>query len=516
MDAERPSSPWPAFSCVAAGVFMATLDSSVVHVALPAIRRDLGSTLAVVEWVPNAYLLVITGLLLAFGRLADLVGQRRVYRWGLGVFTLGSGLCAFAPDAWLLVAARAVQGAGAAMLMACSPAIVTAVFPAAHRGRALGLVGTTVAAGLTTGPALGGILLGVWGWRSLFAINLPVGLVAWWWSGRTLPALRFGSRREGFDGVGAALLTLGLVSLVLGVNRLAAWGGASGRVWALLGFGAVCLVAFWARQRTAPWPLVDPALFRNRAFTAAVGAAVLAYLSGFVAVFLLPFYLAELRGFGPRTLGLVLTVPPLVMSLLAPWAGGLSDRIGYGKLTAVGLGVRSLSLLGLLLLGAHTPLPAVLLALGLLGAGSALFSPPNTSSIMGAVPPQRLGVAGGVAAVARNLGMVLGIALGGAAFRWVAGTPSAADPVRFVAGWRTAMAVGLGACLAALAVSLARGPEAHATETRPQPAPAGPEGPTGSPPRRKAGEAGPSVPPMDSAPAPPDVFTSQRPNVPTS
>ncbi len=446
---------------------MATLDSSVVHVALPAILQDLGAGLAVVEWVPNAYLLVITGLLLAFGRLADLVGQRRVYRWGLGVFTVGSGLCAAAPGAAALVAARSVQGAGAAMLMACAPAIVTAVFPPEHRGRGLGLVGTTVAAGLTTGPALGGVLLDQWGWRSLFAVNLPVGIAAWWWSGRTLPALRFRKGVEGFDRAGAVLLTTGLVSCVLAVNRLSAWGIGSPGVLGLGAGGAAALAAFVWWQGRARWPLVDLGLFGRRAFSAAVGAAVLAYLAGFVAVFLLPFYLADLRGLSPRAMGLVLTVPPLVMSLLAPWAGAVSDRIGYGRLTSVGLVVRSASLLGLLLLGPHTPMPAVLVSLGLLGAGSALFSPPNTSSIMGSVPEERLGVAGGIAAVARNLGMVLGIALAGAVFRAVAGSPSAVDADRFVAGWRAALGVGLGACLLALAVSLGRGAEAGADRPPP-------------------------------------------------
>ncbi|WP_025322467.1 MFS transporter [Deferrisoma camini] len=476
MERESPKSPWPAFSCVAAGVFMATLDSSVVHVALPAIRTDLGASLAVVEWVPNAYLIVITGLLLAFGRLADLLGQRRVYRWGLGVFTAGSGLCALAPGAGALVAARVVQGTGAAMLMACSPAIITAVFPPEHRGRGLGLVGTTVAAGLTAGPAVGGVLLGVWGWRSLFAVNLPLGIAAWLWAGRVLPPLRFQKGREGFDRLGAALLTAGLVGVVLAVNRLGVWGVGAPRLWALTSGAGAALAAFVWRQRRAPWPLVDLGLFRNRSFSAAVTAAVLAYLAGFVAVFLLPFYLADLRGLSPRAMGLVLTVPPLVMSLVAPWAGGLSDRIGYGRLTAVGLAVRSVSLFGLMLLGARTPMPGLVLALGLLGAGSALFSPPNTSSIMGSVPPERLGVAGGVAAVARNLGMVLGIAVAGAVFRSVAGDPAEVAPARFVAGWRAAMAAGLAACLLALVVSLTRGRDPRRGEARftpTQPAPAG-------------------------------------------
>lgn len=469
----RPSSPWPAFSCVALGVFMATLDSSIVNVALPSILADFQVSLALVEWVPNAYLLAITGLLLAFGRLADIHGQRRVFLAGLAVFTAGSALCAASGTALQLIAARVVQGMGAAAVMACSAAIVTAVFPPEQRGRGLGLVGTTVALGLTSGPALGGLLLGFSGWRSLFLLNLPLGALGLALGARLLPPLRFGRRHQGFDLPGAVLLTLGCTALLLALNRGQDWGPAAGAAWA--GLGAAALAGFAFREARAREPLLDLGLFRNRAFSAATAAAVLSYLAGFVAVLLTPFYLTHLRGMGPREMGLTLTIAPLVMTLLAPWAGALSDRVGYGRLTAWGLVVRSASLLALLLLGPATPFGWVLAALALLGAGSALFNPPNTSSIMGSVPQERLGIAGSVAAVARNLGMVLGISLGGATFSAayrVAGGDSLATHTRaldaaFMVGWRAAMGVGLLACLLALATSLARtsrtvrpGPEA--------------------------------------------------------
>lgn len=459
----RPS-PWPAFSCVALGVFMATLDSSIVNVALPSILADFSASLGLVEWVPNAYLLAITGLLLAFGRLADIHGQRRVYLAGLAVFTVGSGLCAASGTALQLIAARVVQGTGAAMVMACSPAIVTAIFPPEQRGRGLGLVGTTVALGLTSGPALGGLLLGLSGWRSLFLLNLPLGVFGLVLSARLLPPLRFGRGHQGFDLPGAALLTLGCTALLLALNRGSEWGAPAALAWA--GVGAGALLGFGLREARVREPLLDLGLFRSRAFSAATAAAVLSYLAGFVAVLLTPFYLVHVRGLGPRDMGLTLTIAPLVMTLLAPWAGALSDRVGYGRLTAWGLVVRTASLLALLLLGPATPFGWVLAALALLGAGSALFNPPNTSSIMGSVPPERLGIAGGVAAVARNLGMVLGISLGGATFSAVyraAGGDSLAThgpglDGAFMAGWRAAMGVGLAACLLALGTSLTRSP----------------------------------------------------------
>ena len=461
---ETLRSPWPAFACVAAGVFLATLDSSIVNVTLPSILTDLDTSLAVVEWVPNAYLVVITGLLLSCGRLADIHGHRRVYLAGLGCFTSGSVLCAVSADAAQLIAARAVQGCGAAMLMACAPAIITAVFPAEKRGRGLGMVGTTVAVGLTSGPALGGWLLGAWGWRSVFWVNLPVGLLALGLSLRFLPPLRFSRGPQRFDLASGVLFTVGCGALLLALNRLREWGVALPTL-ALAGGGALALSGFVLLQFKGRAPLLDPALFRTRAFTAAVVAAVLSYLAGFVAILLLPFYLSQVRGLAAGPMGLTLMVSPLVMSLLAPWAGALSDRVGYGRLTAAGLALRALALAALWALGPATPFPQVVASLALLGAGSAVFSPPNTSSIMGSVPPHQLGVAGGVAAVARNLGMVLGISLGGAtfaaAFRSAGGTalgqygPELAGA--FTAGWRAAMAVGFSACVLGLVVSVSRG-----------------------------------------------------------
>jgi EmrB/QacA subfamily drug resistance transporter len=458
------ASPWPAFGCVAVGVFMATLDSSIVHVTLPAILEDLGTTLAVVEWVANIYLLVITGLLLTFGRLADILGHKQVYLCGLATFTAGSALCAAAQGAGWLIGARAIQGGGGAMIMACTPAIVTAVFPREQRGRGLGLVGTTVAIGLTSGPPLGGLLLGSAGWRAIFLINLPIGLLALLLATRRLPALRFQKGRERFDLLGAGLFTATCAGVLLAVNRGREWGLGSPATLGLLLGACACLAGFCLWERRTPSPLVDLALFRSREFSAAVAAAVLSYLSGFVAVLLFPFYLAQVRGLGPMPMGLLLTVPPLMMSLIAPVAGALSDRMGYGQLTAWGLAVRSLAFVLFLFLGPSTPYGWVVLALALMGAGGALFNPPNTSSIMGSVAADRLGTAGGVAAVARNLGMALGIATGGAffsgAFRAGGGASLAAyapsHAAAFVQGWRAAMGAALTACLLAMLVSSLR------------------------------------------------------------
>ena len=246
-----PRSPWPAFACVSLGVYMATLDSSIVNVALPSILRDFRAPLSSVEWVVNIYLLVITGLLLAFGRLADMLGHRRVFLAGLLTFTAGSGLCALSGSPAGLVSARAIQGAGGAMVMACSPGIITAVFPASQRGRGLGMIGTTVALGLTSGPALGGMLLELGGWRSVFLVNLPVGAAAAGLTARLLPALRFGRGGQNFDLPGAALFTAACALGLLALNRGGSWGAGSHLTLGCAGSAALCLAGFLIRERLA-------------------------------------------------------------------------------------------------------------------------------------------------------------------------------------------------------------------------------------------------------------------------
>ncbi|HEX8908757.1 MAG TPA: MFS transporter, partial [Anaeromyxobacteraceae bacterium] len=188
--AEPARSPWLGFSAVAVGTFMATLDGSIVNVALPTLRRELRAALSGVEWVVTAYLLVISVALLTAGRLGDLLGHRRVYVGGMLLFTLGSGLCGLAPGLDVLVAARAVQALGACAMMAMGPAVVTAIFPAHQRGRALGSVASVVALGLTAGPPLGGLIVQQLSWRWIFFVNLPVGVAGAVWAARALPAAR--------------------------------------------------------------------------------------------------------------------------------------------------------------------------------------------------------------------------------------------------------------------------------------------------------------------------------------
>jgi len=455
--------PWASFFCVALGVYMATLDGSIVAVALPSIRADFGARLGLIQWVLSIYMLVITGLLLAAGRVADIVGQKGVFLGGLSVFTAGSLLCAAAPTAVTLIVARGIQGIGGAMLMAAAPAIVTATFPPSHRGRGLGLTGTVVGLGLTTGPPLGGLLLDLLGWRAIFYINLPIGIGAVAYGLAKLPPLKFTKPGQRFDLSGTLLFSAACATLLTASSKMGEHG--SSPPYLIFIVSAILFGGFVLREKRAADPLIRLSLFKNRRFTFALAASLLTFISGIVSILFLPFYLTGVVGLSTSTMGMVMMVTPLVMMSLAHWAGGLSDRIGYRLLTTTGLIIRAGAFVAFILIDPDSSLALTFAGLLLLGVGTAIFMSPNTSSVMGAVPPQMLGVAGSLTAVARNLGMALGVALGAAVFDIALvkaggtsiGTASLSNHPAFMTGWRAAMGMALAVCLSSVVISHLRG-----------------------------------------------------------
>ncbi len=440
-------SPWVGFSAVAVGTFMSTLDGSIVNVALPVIERRFASSIAGVEWIVAVYLLVISASLLGAGRLGDILGHRRVFVGGMLLFTLGSGLCGFSPTLALLVASRGVQALGASAMMAMGPAAVTAIFPREQRGRALGGIASVVAAGLTAGPPLGGFLVDNLSWRAIFFVNLPVGVAGAIWASRSLPG---GSEAAGarFDGRGAAWLAAGLGALV-GAIQLAA--EAPRIALALLAAAIAAGVGLFRWERRAASPLVDGALFRNRVFSWGLAAGLLSYAAMFTQTLLTPFYLSQVKGLGPRDMGLMLIAVPLALSVVSPVAGWISDRVGPRWPCLAGMAVLAASLAWLGAAGKDDSLASVAARLALAGVGMALFQPPNNSAVMGTLPRPRLGSGGGLLATARNLGMVIGVTAAGALFAARAGSGEG-----FVAGWRLALSVGVGFAVVAGVLSLAR------------------------------------------------------------
>jgi EmrB/QacA subfamily drug resistance transporter len=412
---------WWVLFAIGVGTFMSALDGSAVNTILPLLRSELHATVAGIEWVTAVYLLVVSGLLLGVGRAGDLYGQKRTYLTGFIVFVLGSALCGEARSVGALVTLRALQAVGAAMLFANAPAILTRTFPATERGRALGTQAAMTYLGLMVGPSLGGWLAHDFGWRSVFYINVPIGLFAVLLAWRVVPRDHGREVRERFDFAGAALFVTGLVTLLAALNQGHAWGWASPLTLGLLAIGLVLLAGFIRLEGRVSSPLLDLSLFRSRLFAAATGSALLNYMCVYSIVFVLPFLLIQQRGLDTQRAGLILTAQPLAMALVAPASGALSDRIGSRTLATGGMLVVALGLLLLSVTAATGSTAAIAGCLAVIGLGVGTFAAPNNSALMGAAPRHRQGIAAGVLATARNVGMVLGVGISGAVLTtWLA------------------------------------------------------------------------------------------------
>jgi EmrB/QacA subfamily drug resistance transporter len=407
---------WWVLLAVGTGSFMAALDGSVVNIILPVVKDAFGSNVATVEWVVTVYLLVLSGLLLTFGRLGDLRGHKSIYVWGFGIFVLSSALCGAAPSAVALIIFRGLQAIGGAMLASNSPAILTGSFPAARRGQALGLVSMMTYLGLTVGPSLGGWLAQSLGWRSVFYINIPVGALALTLSLVFIPKGEPAEAGQKFDLPGAALFLAGLVALMLVLNQGSEWGWTSPLILGLAVLAVTLIAVFIWYELRRPAPMLDLSLFRVPLFSAATASAVLNYISIYSLIFLMPFYLIQGRSLNPAQAGLLLTAKPILMAITAPISGSLSDRFGARLPGMIGMAMLAGGLFILSRLGPQTPFWVAVVGLAIAGFGTGTFISPNTSALLGAAPRHRQGIASGVLAAGRNVGMVLGIGLAGAIF----------------------------------------------------------------------------------------------------
>ncbi|MGA7617527.1 MAG: MFS transporter [Thermoanaerobaculia bacterium] len=416
MEHPHETSPWWVLAAVGVGTFMSALDGSVVNTVLPVLRTDLHTTVAGIEWVTTVYLLVVSAILLGVGRAGDLYGHKKMYLAGFVIFVLGSASCGISPSVEILVGLRGFQALGAAMLFANSPAILTKAFPASMRGRALGAQGTFTYLGLTVGPSLGGWLAHSFGWRWVFYINIPVGVIGIWMALRFIRSDEPEGKVERFDWSGASLFTFGLVGLLVALNQGHAWGWTSAITLSILAAAVLVLAIFIAFERSKSAPMLDLSLFGSKVFSATSAGALLNYVCIYGIIFVLPFLLIQGRGLDTQQAGIVLTAQPIVMAVVAPFSGALSDRIGPRILVTLGLLLLSLGIFLLARFAGGGSIGAIAAALAVCGLGVGLFVSPNNSALMGSAPRHRQGIASGVLATARNVGMVLGVGLTGAVF----------------------------------------------------------------------------------------------------
>ena len=407
---------WLVLIAIGASTFMSALDTSVVNVILPIINRSFASDIATVEWVVTIYLLIVSGLLLSFGRLGDMRGHKSIFMIGFAIFIISSALCGLAPSIGSLIAFRGLQALGAAMLAANSPAILAKNFPSSQRGQALGLQATMTYLGLTVAPSLGGFLTDLISWRAVFYINIPVGLIAFFLSWRFIPQDRTIRTGKRFDLPGAAIFLAALIALLIGLNQGHTLGWLSIPILSLLTFSTLFLISFVLVESRSSNPILDLDLFKNKVFSAASMSAVLNYIAIFSILLLLPFYLIQGRDLSPSQAGLILTIQPIVMAIVAPISGMISDRVGTQIPSVFGMVVLTFGLLLLARLGPLSAIYEIGIALAVVGFGTGTFISPNNSAIMGSAPPKRQGIAAGVLATARSTGMVLGVGLAGAIF----------------------------------------------------------------------------------------------------
>jgi EmrB/QacA subfamily drug resistance transporter len=403
---------WFVLAAVGMGVFLGTIDGSIVNIALPTLVRTFNTQFATVQWVTLAYLLTVTTLMLGMGRLGDMIGKKPVYATGFVIFTIGSLLCGIAPSVYLLIAFRVLQALGASM-MTLGMAIITEAFPPQERGKALGISGSLVSIGIITGPVVGGLILSAVSWRWIFYVNLPIGIIGTWMVLRFVPEPRQ-TTRERFDFLGAGAMFVTLCALLLGLSIGQNTGFTSTAPMALFGVSLASVIAFIMIEMRSTYPMIDLSMFRNRLFDVNLITGLLSFITIAGPLLLMPFYLENVMGYPPRTVGLFMTVVPIVMGVAAPLAGSLSDRVGTRPVTVAGLAILAGGYAALISLSTETtPLGYVLRFLPI-GIGMGVFQSPNNSAILGSVPRERLGIASGLLATSRTLGQTTGIAVLGA------------------------------------------------------------------------------------------------------
>jgi MFS family permease len=462
---DTPPAPAGALAALSLSMLLSSLGTSIAGVGLPDLAQAFGAAFQDIQWIVLAYLLAITATVVGAGRLGDLLGRRRVLLTGLSVFTAASALCGLAPTLWLLIAARALQGLGGAVMMALTLASVGAAVPKARTGSAMGLLGTLSAVGTALGPALGGALLTGFGWRALFLVNVPLGLLALGLARRHLPpddVARMASR-TGFDVPGTVLLALTLTAYALAMTS--GRGGFGALNLALLGLAAVGAGLFVRTERRAASPLVRLAMFRDPAFAASFATSAVV-MTVMMATFVIgPFHLSGALGLDAAHVGFAMACGPVVSALAGVPAGRLVDRLGTSRMIVAGLAWMVAGCTLLALMPVRFGVAGYVAPLVVLTAGYALFQAANNTAVMAGAGAEQRGVVAGLVNLSRNLGLVTGASVMGAVFAFGAGTHDVASAsiAAVAAGTHLAFGVAAMAVAGALAIVFACRAERRAT-----------------------------------------------------
>lgn len=404
------SSRYLVLASLVPGIIMGPIDASIVNVVLPTITAYFAVDISTAQWVPMIYLLIISSLLLFYGRLGDIIGYKKIYLIGIAGFIIGSAMCSLAPSIYWLIAFRAMQGIFAGMMMSVPYAIIVATFPPEERGRALGINAISMAMGLAIGPLLGGFVTALWGWRFAFLINVPIGILGFICGFHIVPEFR--GQPAKVDILGAVTAFIFLFFILFFVNRFQSMGINNATITMLI-IGVLSFVGFIFVESRSAQPMLNLALFKNLTFSFANLSALLNFMSQYVMVFVTPFYLQKVLKYPANRVGLVMACFPLATMTVAPFSGYFSDKIGTKALAALGTGICAFALFLMSGLKVSSTAADVVFRLILFGIGTGIFQSPNNSAVMGSSPKNYLGVASGILGIMRNVGMSLGIATGG-------------------------------------------------------------------------------------------------------
>jgi len=437
------------------GTFLTPFMGSSIAIALPSIGHDLAMDAILLGWVATAYILAAAMFLVPIGRIADIYGRKKIFTYGMLTYTIASLLSAISTSAAMLISCRVLQGIGGAMIFSTGVAILTSVFPPEQRGRVLGINAAAVYTGLSVGPFVGGLLTQYLGWRSIFWINVPLGLliialVFWKLKGEWAEA-----RGEKFDIVGSIIYSLMLIAMMYGFTMLPELPGA-----VLILAGALGIVAFVKWENRVEHPILHINLFRNnRVFALSNLAALINYSATFAVGFLLSLYLQYIKGLTPQNAGLVLVASPVVQAIFSPFAGRLSDKIEPRIVSSAGMGLAVIGLIFFIFLDKTTSLWFIIAGLIILGLGFALFTSPNTNAVMSSVEKRFYGVASATLATMRQLGMMFSMGMVMLIFAMYLGrvqiTPEYYSA--FLSSVNTAFIIFAVLCFGGIFASLARG-----------------------------------------------------------